>query len=325
MAESKGSGLAVALNGYGLIPPGGRPEVLSWEALVGIAETAEEVGYEAVFLPEIGAREGFATATGLAGVTAGVRLATGVLPIGSRDERRTAMGAATVHDVSGGRFVLGLGSLASIEETRRYLTTVRSLLAGGEAEPARPGTSHPPLDLLPGPGHVPVILAALGPRMTRLAGEAADGVLLNWCTPERVALARRQTAQGAEGAGRDPREITVAVYVRTVVGHEGADAAAALRGAAAAYAAMPKYLRQYEAMGLGEEARAAALGPERVPETLLRACCVWGERGEALARLDAYREAGADLVVVYPVPVLEAESSITGTVLGAAPHPAVER
>lgn len=315
----------MALNGYGLTPPDGRPEVVPWAEFVEIVETAEEVGYEAVFLPEIGAREGFAAVAGLAGVTSRLRLATGVLPIAARDERRTAMGAATVHEISGGRFVLGLGSLASIEETRRYLSALRSLLAGEEADTAEPGASHPPLDLPPGPGRVPVVLAALGPRMTRLAGEAADGVLLNWCTPERVARAREQLAEGAEIAGRDPGAISVAVYVRTVLGHEEADAVAALQGAAATYAAMPKYLRQYEAMGLGEEARAAARGPEHVPEALLRACCVWGERAEALARLDAYLEAGADLVAVYPIPVLEANSSIAGTILGAAPDPAVER
>lgn len=317
MDESTRSHFAVALNGYGLPREDGGADVLPWRELVGIVETAEEVGYEAVFTPEIGAREGFATLAGLAGVTSRVRLATGVLPIAARDPRRTAMGAATLHDLSGGRFVLGLGSSGSIEETAAYLSEIRALLTGEGSE------THGALDLLP--GRVPLFLAALGPRMAGLAGRAADGVILNWCTPERVARARREIAQGAEAAGRDAGAVEVAVYVRSAVGHEEQDAVAALGETAAGYAAMPKYRRQFEAMGLGEEAAKAATGSHAVPEGLLRAVCAWGDRTQTLARLSAYLDAGADLVVVYPVPILDAATSTMGTVLGLAPHPAVER
>jgi 5,10-methylenetetrahydromethanopterin reductase len=174
-----------------------------------------------------------------------------------------------------------------------------------------------------------VWIAALGERMVGLAGEVADGVLLNICTPERVHSAREETARGAERAGRAPEDVTVAVYVRTCLSHEEPHALAALRAAVGEYAAVPHYRRQFEAMGLGEEAAMAAKAFEAgelsgVPEALVRAVCVWGTRQEALGRLDAYREAGADLVVVYPVPVLEPLSSLMGTVLAAAPSPAVE-
>ena len=60
----------------------------------------------------------------------------------------------------------------------------------------------------------PIWLAALGPKAVRMAGELADGVLLNWCTPERVRQAREEVAEGARAAGRDPAEVTVGVYVR---------------------------------------------------------------------------------------------------------------
>lgn len=331
MAEDNRLRLGVALNGYGLTveePDGRRREVLAWPDLVGIVETAEETGYEAVFVPETAAREGFATLTGFAASTSTIQLATGVVRVDRRDPQTTAMAAATVQDVSGGRLVLGLGSSVSIDATRAFVGAVRALLAG--EGPVEGGVAIDGLDLPDPLGmRVPIYLAALGPRMAELAGEVADGVVLNWCTPERVERARGEIARGAERAGRDPGRVTIAVYVRTCLAHEEAQALPALREAAAQYAAMPKYLRQFESLGLGHAARAAVAAAsagrlEEVPGGLVTAVCVWGSRDEALSRLAAYRDAGADLVVVYPVPAREAVSSITGTVLAAAPDPAVE-
>lgn len=317
--------LGLALNGYGLTVDGER-EVLPWHEVLLLAETAEETGYEAIFTPEIRAREAFATLAGFAAATSEIRLASGVVPISSRDPIRMAMGAATLQDVSGGRFVLGLGSEGSLEATGRYIRTLRRLLRGGEPSGGDPDG----IDLArPEPVHVPVYLAALGSRMTVLAGELADGVLLNWCTPERVAEACRQVAEGAHRAGRDPGAVRVAVYVRACLGHDDDHALAALREAAARYAAMERYRDQFEAMGLGPEARAAAGAsgsgtPDRGVDALVEAVCVRGGRDHALARLGEFTDAGADLVVVYPVAAQEAASSIMGSLLAAAPDPAVE-
>ncbi|MFN8558390.1 MAG: LLM class flavin-dependent oxidoreductase [Dehalococcoidia bacterium] len=62
--------------------------------------------------------------------------------------------------------------------------------------------------------NVPVFVAALGPRMCRLAGELADGVMLNWATPAYVAEALANVRLGAERAGRDPASIEVTCYLR---------------------------------------------------------------------------------------------------------------
>ena len=316
----------VALNGYGLPVDGGRRAVLPWDDVVTFAETAERTGYEAVFTPEIGAREAFSTLTALAGHTSTIRLATGVVPIGSRDVRRMAMEAATLQDLSGGRAILGLGSRVPIDVTRNEIGAIRDLLAGEEPKvEAEDGTlAVGALDLVP--ERVPVYLAGLGPRMVELAGEVADGVVLNWCTPERVERARREIERGASRGGRSADAVTICVYVRACVGQSEAHALEALREAAAEYAGMDPYRRQFEAMGLGAEAAraAAASGVEEVPEALVDAVCVRGGRAEALERLASYHDAGADLVVVYPIPVLDAATSIAGSILGVAPAPAVE-
>lgn len=319
-------GYAVALNGYGLPAEDGRREVLAWDDVVASAETAERTGYEAVFTPEIGAREAFSALTAIAHHTTRVRLATGVAPLGSRDVRRMAMEAATLHDLSGGRAVLGLGSRLPLDRTRREIDAVRGLLAGEEPKvEGDEGTlAVGALDLVP--ERVPIYLAALGPRTTELAGEVADGVILNWCTPERVARAREEIARGAVRADRSPDAVTVCVYVRACVGQSEDHALEALRGAAAEYAGMDYYRRQFEGMGLGAEAEraAAASSPDGVPRALVDAVCVRGGREAALARFADYRRAGADVVVVYPVPVLDAATSVIGTILGSAPAPAVE-
>jgi alkanesulfonate monooxygenase SsuD/methylene tetrahydromethanopterin reductase-like flavin-dependent oxidoreductase (luciferase family) len=196
---------------------------------------------------------------------------------------------------------------------RAYAAAVRVLLDGGAVDGDRLT-----LDI---PRPVPIWVAALGPRAMRLAGEIADGVLLNWCPPERVAFARERIREGAERAGRDPAAVRVGVYVRSVVG-QGTAGDAGLRKAAAEYASYPPYRRQFEEAGLGKEAGRAAAGD--VPEALLDAVSLRGDAAAASRRREAYRDAGADLPVVYPVATLEPVSSILGTLFGLAPAPAVE-
>jgi 5,10-methylenetetrahydromethanopterin reductase len=287
---------------------------LPWDDLAAIVRASEAAGYDALILPEITGRDAFVTLGALAGETQDLWLGSGVVPMRSRSLLLSAMAAATVQERSGGRLVLGLGTgdagRGALGELRETVAGLRALLAGEAIDrPGWPGA----LALEPGTP-VPIWISALGPRAMRLAGEVADGVLLNWCPPERVARARREIARGADATQRDPADVTVAVYVRACLGHDEEHALAVLAEAAEMYAAIPAYRRQLEAEGI-----------EPSPEAMARVLCVWGDRDEALGRLAAWREAGADLVVVYPVPAQEAVSSLVGTIMAAAPDPAVER
>ena len=306
---------------------------LPWRDLVEIVETAERTGYETVFLPEITGRETFSTLAGLAGVTSTLRLGTGVVPMTSRRVETTAMAAATVHELSAGRMVLGLGTgsvtRGALEGLRQAVVTLRAIFRGDTIDLGDPKRGSFRLSLGTGYAPLPIYVSALGPKAMRLAGEIADGVLLNWCTPERVREAVRLIGEGARAAGRDPASLTVAVYVRACVGPDDGHALPALRAAAGAYASYPAYRRQFEAMGLGEEATEAAeahrvgsLG--RVPVRLVESVCLFGEAADAARRLQAYREAGADVPVVYPVPARETASSILGTLFALAPRRAPE-
>lgn len=295
---------------------------LPWSDFSAIVRAAETAGYHALFLPEIAGRDALVSLGALAGETRDLLLGTGVLPMRSRTPMLTAMGAATVHERSGGRLLLGLGTGAvrrgALEELRELVGTLRSLFRGETAE--RDGR---PMRLALAPsGKVPIWISALGPKAMRLAGEVADGVLLNWCPPEGVAFARERIAEGAEAAGRGPEEVGVAVYVRSWVGEDDEAAMTVLSASAGDYASYPAYARQFEQLGLGAEAVAAAEAhragrPEDVPEEFVRALSAFGER--ARGRISEFRDAGADLPVVYPVPVGEPATSIEATLLALAP------
>ena len=193
---------------------------LPWNDLVGIVRAAENAGYRALFLPEISGRDALVTLGALARDTHDLLLGTGVLPMRSRTPLLTAMGSATVDERSGGRLLLGLGpgpvGRGALDELAELIGTLRSLFAGGTIE--RRGRPVG-LSLLPST-EIPIWISAMGPKAMRLAGEIADGALLNWCSPERAAFAKARIAEGAEAAGRDPTEIALGVYVRSWVGQD---------------------------------------------------------------------------------------------------------
>jgi alkanesulfonate monooxygenase SsuD/methylene tetrahydromethanopterin reductase-like flavin-dependent oxidoreductase (luciferase family) len=292
-----------------------------WPVFSGLTRLAEALGYGAVFLPEIAGRDALAALTALAGETTTMRLASGVVPMPSRTIALTAMAAATVHERSGGRAILGIGTgparPGALDALRDAVTELRSRLGASGARGA-------PNIALPSP--VPVWIAALGPKAMRMAGAVADGVLLNWCPPERVRTARAEIADGAAAAGRDPSAIEVGVYVRACLIEDDA-AMAALRTAAGEYASYPAYARQLAGLGLGDLVTEAAAAYREgrhgdVPEDLVRAVTLVGDAADARRRLDAYREAGADLTVVYPVAAgADPAASVADTMEALRPVP----
>jgi alkanesulfonate monooxygenase SsuD/methylene tetrahydromethanopterin reductase-like flavin-dependent oxidoreductase (luciferase family) len=255
---------------------------LPWSDVAAVARAGEVLGYAAVLLPETGARDTLATLTGLADETSSLILGTGVIPMAARTAKLAAMAAATVQERSSGRHLLGVGTggtaPGALGRLRNYVEEIRGLVGGKAAGVAL---------RLPLPAPIPIWVAALGPRATRLAGEIADGVILNWCTPERVRQARDAIRASAAEAGRDPDACTISVYVRASFTDRADEA---LLAAAAEYTSYPSYARQFEAMGVEPTAGAA-----------VDAVCLRGDPDRARDRLEAYRAAGADLPVVYPV------------------------
>ena len=245
---------------------------LPWDRFAELARHAESLGYRAVFLPEIAGRDAFAALTALAGETSSLLLGTGIVPMTSRVPRLTAMGAATVNERSGGRAILGIGTgparTGALDALAAQVHQIRALLGGAPAPLLDEDLE--PLSLR-SPSAVPVWIAGLGPRSMRLAGQIADGVLLNWCSPERVAQARLDLRAAAVDAGRDADAVTVAVYVRACVDQDDPVAAlAAAKAATGEYASYPAYARQFSLMGL-EVTRRSGSGRPPCGQTRRRA------------------------------------------------------
>src|SRR4029453_1794128 len=103
---------------------------------------------------------------------------------------------------------LGLPRLSTLALMRDYLITVRHLVAGAEVNYQGEVVTLQRVKLAISPApHTPVYLGALGPEMLRLAGELADGVCLNWCSPEQIAWSRDRIAEGAARSKRDPKSV----------------------------------------------------------------------------------------------------------------------
>jgi alkanesulfonate monooxygenase SsuD/methylene tetrahydromethanopterin reductase-like flavin-dependent oxidoreductase (luciferase family) len=206
-------------------------------------QEAARLGFESLWTPAGGVPDAFHVCAAWSQDTP-VRTGISVVPAARMWRPLTlAVQAATVGQLSRGRFVLGIGTggygsgfWASvglpdrpIAVMRDYLTVVRGLLAGETVTYEGPAvhvhsTSLGALDL----PRVPVYLGALGAQMLRLAGELSDGALLNWATTERIAASRRLVAEGAARAGRDPAEVPLVMYVRVCVDDDVAAARQAL-------------------------------------------------------------------------------------------------
>jgi 5,10-methylenetetrahydromethanopterin reductase len=228
---------------------------------------------------------------------------------------------------------------------RAYVTEIRALLAGEQVTaspvvtragmsagaPGWPQSASLGVQGLPA---APVYLAALGPQMLRLAGETADGALLNWATPERIAVSRLAVDAGAARAGRDPGTVPMTMYIRVCVDDDTAAARQAFGTQVLGYAmgrpGIPQdagYRGLFTQMGFGGELseleqrreRGAAM-PDLVAaasDEMLQAVGYYGPAGPAPAALARF-SAGLDEAIVRIItarpgldPVVQAMAALT--------------
>ncbi|WP_283133395.1 LLM class flavin-dependent oxidoreductase [Rhizohabitans arisaemae] len=207
------------------------PAQLPMAACVTAARLADRTGVHRLWITEnLYTRGAFALAGAMAAVTERVRLATGTVSPFLRNPAVLAMEAATIQEISGGRFGLGLGSgpatrLAQagvrterpLSELLEAVDVLRDVLAGAEAgyrgrrfageaialEPPSPSCAD-----------VPVYLAAIGPRMLEAAGRHGDGLLISMFCPRELVWDSVETARSAAAdAGRSPGELDVVAYL----------------------------------------------------------------------------------------------------------------
>jgi alkanesulfonate monooxygenase SsuD/methylene tetrahydromethanopterin reductase-like flavin-dependent oxidoreductase (luciferase family) len=308
------------------------------------------LGFESLWTPALGVPDPFHVCAAWA---QDAPLVTGISVVPAPKLWRPlalAMQAATVGQISDGRFILGIGTggygpafWASVglpdrplAVMRDYLTVLRGLLGGDAVTHEGPALSVRNASLgsrdLP---DVPLYLGALGPQMLRLAGELADGALLNWATPDRIAQSRAIVAEGAARAGRDPRNVALTMYVRVCVDDDVAAARQALGRQVLGYAmTMPGtppaagYRGLFASMGFGdiltelEERRGRGEDLDALvaaaPDELLTSVGYYGPAAgapEAFARLSA----GLDETIVRVITTRPGADKVAATLQALTP------
>jgi F420-dependent oxidoreductase-like protein len=312
-----------------------------------LAQLAEELGYSAVWVSEAYGSDAVTVLSWTAARTTRIDVGTAVLQIPARSPAMTAMTAATLDTLSEGRVRLGLGVsgpqvsegwhgvrfAAPLGRTREYVDLVRRAL---RREPLAYEGAHFTLPLPDGPGkalsltirppreHIPVYLAALGPKNLELTGEIADGWLPVFFSPAhagkqlqalRAGLAKSGRTLGAYD-GPDGPGFDIAPCVPVVTGADWRACARRVRGYAALYLGGMggrednHYTLLAERMGFGAEARTVQ---ERflagdypgamaaVPLEFLDATSLLGPRERIAERMAQYAEAGVTTLNVMPV------------------------
>jgi alkanesulfonate monooxygenase SsuD/methylene tetrahydromethanopterin reductase-like flavin-dependent oxidoreductase (luciferase family) len=237
-----------------------------------------------------------------------------------------AMAAATVDQLSGGRFILGLGSshrvqvepehgVAFVQPTRRLRETVdvvRALLRDGVVTHHGDAIRIERFDLWFSPlrREIPIYVSALFPTMLEIAGEIGDGALMTWPTLATVGRAVEHVAVGATRAGRDPARVEVASLLPCAVAPSREEALEGLRPAVGFYAGFfPRYNRLLAEAGFANEVRAITDAFDRggreaaakaVPDALVDAVALAGNPQQCRDRIEAYRTAGLRLPIVSP-------------------------
>jgi alkanesulfonate monooxygenase SsuD/methylene tetrahydromethanopterin reductase-like flavin-dependent oxidoreductase (luciferase family) len=243
------------------------------DVIKGAAVATEAAGYDSFWVNYAGA-DGLAVLAQAASVTSRVKLGVGVVPLPTRPPASIAQGVRQ-NQLSPTRLLLGIGS-PNPHALQRARDGIRELRA------------------LPG---VQIILAALGPKMCRLAGEAADGVLFNWLTPEHAKVSTGWVREGAEAAGRAMP--TTYAYQRVAL---GAAAGERLAAEGARYAAITAYANHFARMGVA---------PDRT--------CIAADTAEAIqARLVSWNGV-VDEVVIRGITANDTLAEIQALIAAAAP------
>ncbi|MBA2310971.1 MAG: LLM class flavin-dependent oxidoreductase [Pseudonocardiales bacterium] len=301
---------------------------------------AERLGYDSVWAAETYGTDPASLMAWLAGRTTRIGLGTGVLQMPARRPVAAAMTAATIDQISGGRFRLGLGTSGPqlvegwhglsfdrpLLHARDYVAVTRMALEGKPVRHSGPTLTVPrpnsegkelKLAVSPVQERLPIYLAAMGPKATCLAGEIADGWLPLNCPPEYVAAGRKLLTEGAARAGRALDGFDVAPMVLTLVEDDLEIAYDMIRPMLALYlggmgSRQTNFHTQFAAK-LGFEAEAAAIQEAflagrqgeaiaALSTELIDQLAICGPRSRVRERLEEYRVSGTSTLVVGLVP-----------------------
>jgi F420-dependent oxidoreductase-like protein len=219
------------------------------EIPVELVQRAEALGYDSVWTAEAYGSDAVTPLAWLGAVTYRIHLGTAIMQIAARTPAMTAMTAMTLDQLSGGRFILGLGPSGPqvvegwhgvpygkpLERTREYIGIVRQILARekpvehhGEhydipnTGPNTTGLGKPLKSILHGRKDMKIFTASIGAAGIRTSGEVADGVIPVWMNPARMDLILPYVKEGIAKAGGKKRveDFAIAPFVTCLIGDD---------------------------------------------------------------------------------------------------------
>lgn len=301
------------------IPPSGLP----FDEDVAFVREAEELGYDSCWVAEVAGNDAFALGAAVATQTLGMRIGTAVVPMNTRGPAMLAMSAVTLDKISRGRSICGIGvsSPAIVSDwngqpsdlplirARETIEVLRQIFSGEKVDYEGRTLRVKGYRMVPPPDRpIPIYLGALNPKMLQLAGEMADGVVVNMLGEEFVPTVLAEVRKGAERAGRDPSSIEVVMRMQVAVDEDPAVMKDAFAGAFAAYIVARGYDAFFTWQGFGqtvEGVRKAFATKDRVAaraavqDELLDALVIAGDRETVSARLRKFMDNGITTPAVH--------------------------
>jgi F420-dependent oxidoreductase-like protein len=312
---------------------------LSSEDQRAIVREAERLGYDSVWAAEAYGSDAATILGWIAGQTERIRIGSAIFQMPARSPAMTAMTAATLDRLSGGRMLLGIGSSGpqvaegwhgqrfarQLQRTREYVAVVRQALARERLEfhgetlelplPDGPGKALK-LTIAPVQDRIPIYLAAIGPKNTQLAGEIADGWIPVFFSPEHIGQVRPLLDEGAARAGRSLEGFDIAPSVNVAIGDDLAAARDTVRPVIALYVGGMGSREQnfYNALAsrFGFEGAARRIqdlylegrrheAAAAVPDELVDTVALCGPPDRVRDRLALYHDAGVGTLGVAPM------------------------
>ena len=306
-----------------------------------LVREAERLGYDSIWSAEAYGSDAATVLAWLAGQTERIKLGSAIFQIPGRSAAMTAMTAATLDQISGGRFLLGLGTSGpqvsegwhgvrfgrQLARTRDYVAVVRQALARERVQhdgetlvlplPDGPGKA---LKLTIGPvqERLPIYLAAIGPKNTALAAEIADGWIPFLFAPEHVGEFRPLLEEGfaAAGNGKSLAEFDVAPSVNVFVTDDLESARDAMRPFIALYVGgmgsrkqnfYNQLVQRYGFEDAAREVQDLYLDGKKdeaaaaLPGELIDTVSLCGPRDRVREQLQVYRDAGVGTLQIAPM------------------------
>ena len=289
---------------------------------------AERLGATSVWVPEVWGQDALTPLAYLAARTTTIRLGSSIVQLGARTPAMLAMSAMSLQALSGGRFLLGVGTsgpqvmegwhgvrfASPVTATRETIEIVRMVSRGERLEysgkvyqlplPDSPGRA---LRSMMPPSEVPIYVAALGPRNLELTGRLADGWIGNAFVPERSDAFLEHLATGARNAGRTLADLDLIIPVAVELTDDVDEASRRhARGYAFTIGAMGSkdtnfYNAAFARQGFADDVKAVQelwlagkreKAADRVPVELGYKTNLLGPPETIKARLRLYRDAG---------------------------------